>query len=205
MASIYSVITIYQALCQVLYIPYAIFILKVDIIFHLNNEEVEVQRAYTMNAQQSWDSHPGNVCLKHVLFPWYLFALGGRSHSIFSVICGKGAVVPSKQLACCTSCAGPGSGNLQTHQPSRVSAALRGHFGWAENSDVSVNDCNMRKKVTKTLMKTELKGQESSGEGDSPVFYFFLDHKIKRFIFLSTNKHPPTRLVARSFLVTLFF
>lgn len=49
---------------------------------------------------------------------------------------------------------------------------------------MAVNNCNMRKKVTNTLMKIEIKCQVSSGEGDTFVFYFkfflnFLFQKIE--------------------------
>ena len=55
-----------------------------------------------------------------------------------------------------------------------MSAALRGHTGWAENSDTSVHDCKMRKKATKPPMKKELKGEESSGQDGGPGFLFFI-------------------------------
>lgn len=62
-----------------------------------------------------------------------------------------------------------------------MSAALRGHPGWAENSDTSVHDCKMRKKETKPPMKTELKGEESSGQDGSPGVLFFITQK-KNFL-----------------------
>ena len=39
---------------------------------------------------------------------------GGGGHSVFHLVSGKGAGIPSKQPACCASRAGAGSGDLQT-------------------------------------------------------------------------------------------
>ena len=120
--------------------------------------------------------------------------MGGGGHSVFYLVSGKGAGIPSKQPACCASHAGPGSGHLQTESQARCLLLSEAVLAGLRTQTTSVHDCKMRKKATEPPMKTELKVEDSSGEDGSPVFFYFLSQNKK--IFLSTNKHPPSRLVA---------
>lgn len=156
------------------------------IIFHLNNEETEVHRAYSECTVEQ--RLPPWECLSEACVLSILpFCLRRSGHSVFNLVSGERGWHPLE--AACLLCHVLGrQWEFAGKKPSRVSAALRGHPGWAEDSDTSVHDCQMRRS-DKASSKNRIKGWGVLDRTVALMFWVFLNQKIKNFSWAQISIH----------------